>query len=80
MSVIEVSVAFTYFGRWARLLSKVGFLLCENFYTSTLGASLIHSQVLFYSLQVLRYTGRNLSALVRVNPGGHATLFPSVEE
>ena len=77
----ELRIRFTNFGGWARF-SKVGFLSCENFCSSTLGASLIHSQVLcilFVTSSSLHGT-QFLSALVRVNPGEHATLFASVEE
>ena len=78
----KLRIRFTYFGRCARLLSKVGFLSCENFCSSTLGASLIHSQVLciLFITSSSLHGAQFLSALVRVNPGEHAILFASVEE
>lgn len=77
----KLRIRFTYFGSCVRL-SKVGFLSCENFCSSTLGASLIYSQVLciLFITSSSLHGAQFLLALARVNPGEHATLFPSVEE
>lgn len=72
----ELCIRFTCFWRWARPPCEVGFLSWK-----LLGASLIHSRVLWilFITSSWLHGVQVLSALVQVNPGGHATRLPRVE-